>query len=330
MTHALVFGKFLPLHRGHLALIDFARRHCDHLTVLVCASDLEQLPGSVRAGWLRETYAAHPEVHVQVLDYRENELPNTSVSSEAVAHAWAERFRQELPTVNLVVTSEPYGEMVAARLGIRFLNFDPARVQVPVSATAIRADLQAHWQYLPGSVQVYYRRTVAILGTESTGKTTLTQQLAAYFGASYVAEAGRDLVAHSTEISRADLLAVASEHARRIAAAQATGGPLLLLDTDVHITQSYTGLLGEDYLELPAELYAINRADLYLYLQADVPLVDDGTRLSQTERLRLDALHRQTLTHFGIQYHEIGGVWPERFAQAVQLIELLLKQAATA
>lgn len=330
MTHALVFGKFLPLHRGHLALIDFARRHCDQLTVLVCASDLEQVPGAVRAGWLRETCAACPEVHVRVLAYRESELPNTSVSSEAVAHLWANRFRQVLPDVNLVVTSEPYGEMVAARLGIGFLNFDLARVQVPISATTIRADLRAHWHYLPGRVQAFYRRTVAVLGTESTGKTTLTAALAAHFGAAYVAEAGRDLIAHSANISRADLLAVATEHARRIAQAQATAGPLLLLDTDVHITQSYARLLGEDYLELPADLYATNRADLYLYLQADVPLVDDGTRLPAAERRRLDTLHRQTLAHFGIRYHEIGGTWPERFAQAVHLIELLLKPAATA
>ncbi|MBG8556006.1 AAA family ATPase [Hymenobacter guriensis] len=330
MTRALVFGKFLPLHRGHLALIDFARRHCHQLTVLVCASDLEQVPGAVRAGWLRDVYAACPEVHVQVLDYRESELPNTSVSSEAVAHAWADRFRQVLPDINLVVTSEPYGAMVAARLGIRFLDFDLGRTQEPISATAIRADMRAHWACLPGSVQAYYRRTVAILGTESTGKSTLTQQLAAHFGAAYVAEAARDIIPNSTEICRADLLAVAAEHARRIAEARATAGPLLLIDTDVHITQSYARLLGEDYLELPAALYATNRADLYLYLQADVPLVDDGTRLPAAARLRVDALHRQTLAHFGIQYHEIGGAWPERFAQAVGLIEVLLKQAATA
>ncbi|RPD45203.1 cytidyltransferase [Hymenobacter sediminis] len=329
MTHAFVFGKFLPFHQGHAALIDFARRHCDYLTVLVCASNHETLPGALRAQWIQATYAHCPEVSVQVLNYREEELPNTSVSSEAVAHVWADYFRQVVPDVSLVVTSEPYGALVAARMGIRHLDFDRARAQVPVSATAIRQDVRARWSYLPAAVQPYYRRTVAILGTESTGKTTLTEQLATHFGADFVAEAGRDLISDSTSFSRTDLLRVADEHARRIVAARATAGPLLLLDTDIHITQSYAQLTEGAYLPVPAETYARNRADLYLYLLPDVPFVQDGTRLPAAERLHLDAVHRQTLADFGIEYKEISGDWPERFRQAVTLIEKMLRAAGT-
>ncbi|GAB2778495.1 HTH-type transcriptional repressor of NAD biosynthesis genes [Hymenobacter luteus] len=329
MTHAFVFGKFLPFHQGHAALIDFARRHCDYLTVLVCASNHETLPGTLRAQWIQDTYAHCPEVSVQVLDYREEELPNTSVSSEAVAHVWADTFREVVPGVSLVVTSEPYGALVAARMGIRHLDFDRVRAQVPVSATAIRQGMRAQWSYLPAAVQSYYRRTVAILGTESTGKTTLTEQLAAHFGASFVTEAGRDLISDSTSFNRADLLLVADEHARRIAAARTTAGPLLLLDTDIHITQSYAQLTQGAYLPVPAETYVRNRADLYLYLLPDVPFVQDGTRLPAAERLHLDEIHRQTLSDFGIEYKEIGGDWPARFQQAVALIEEMLRAAGT-
>ncbi|WP_139923610.1 AAA family ATPase [Hymenobacter sp. DG01] len=329
MTNALVFGKFLPFHQGHVALIDFARRHCDYLTVLVCASNHETLPGALRAQWIEDTYAHCPEVSVQLLDYREEELPNTSVSSEVVAHVWADTFREVVPGVSLVVTSEPYGALVAARMGIRHLDFDRARAQVPVSATAIRQGVRAQWSYLPAAVQSYYRRTVAILGTESTGKTTLTEQLAAHFGASFVAEAGRDLISDSTSFSRTDLLLVADEHARRIAAARAAAGPLLLLDTDIHITQSYAQLTQGSYLPVPAETYSLNHADLYLYLLPDVPFVQDGTRLPAAERLHLDAIHRQTLADFGIEHKEIGGDWPARFQQAVALIEEMLRAAGT-
>lgn len=329
MTHALVFGKFLPFHQGHAALIDFARRHAARLTVLVCASNHETLPGAVRAQWVRDTYAHCPEVRVQLLDYREEELPNTSESSEAVAHVWADKFREVLPDISLVVTSEPYGALVAARLGIRHLDFDRARAQVPVSATAIRQNVRAQWPYLPAAVQPYYRRTVAILGTESTGKSVLTEQLAAHFRADFVGEAARDLIADSTSFNRADLLRVAAEHARRIATARTTAGPLLLLDTDIHITQSYARLTESSYLDLPAETYALNRADLYLYLLPDVPFVQDGTRLPAAERLLLDQAHRQTLADFGVSYQEIGGDWPARFRRAVALVEELLRAAGT-
>ncbi|MET4107073.1 AAA family ATPase [Hymenobacter sp. UYP22] len=321
MSHALVFGKFLPFHAGHAALIDFARRHSAHLTVLVCASDQETVPGNVRAGWLHETYAGYPEVAVQVLEYREQDLANTSETSLPVAHAWADRFRDLLPTVTLVVTSEPYGALVAARMGIEYLDFDVFRAQVPVSGTTIRNDVRAGWARLPAGVQRYYQRTVAILGTESTGKTTLAEQLAKHFGAMWVPEAGRDLIPDSTAFKHEELRAVAVEHGRRIAEARATAGPLLLLDTDVHITQSYARLLGQQYLELPPEIYQQNRADLYLYLAPDVPLVQDGTRLPEPERARLDKLHRQTLTDFAVEYHEISGSWAERWDQAVALVQ---------
>ncbi|QJX47905.1 AAA family ATPase [Hymenobacter taeanensis] len=324
MTHALVFGKFLPFHHGHRALIDFARQHCDLLTVLVCASDQENVSGAVRAHWISTTYENVESIQVQVFEYKEAELPNTSETSTAVAQLWAHVFQRLVPTVSLVVTSESYGALVAQYLGIRHLDFDVKRAQVPISGSAIRANVRSNWSYLPASVQAFYRRTVAILGTESTGKTTLTQQLAAHFGASCVIETARELIADSTEFSTADLYAVAAEHARRIELLRPIAGPLLLLDTDVHITQSYARFTSNEWLDLPSEVYAHNRADLYLYLLPDVPFVQDGTRLSATQRQRLDKAHRLTLAHFGIEYQEIGGSWAERFAQAVQLIEEML------
>ncbi len=170
---------------------------------------------------------------------------------------------------------------------------------------------------------------VVLLGTESTGKTTLTEQLAAHFQAPYVLEAGRDLITDSTDFSRADLLAVATEHARRIAQAVGEAGPLLFVDTDVYITQSYAQFAWGELLTLPNEVYALNRADLYLYLAADVPYVQDGTRLPAAERQRLDHSHRQTLTQFNIPFIEISGSWAQRFEQAVHLVEKLLQMNRT-
>ena len=44
-TTGFLLGKFLPPHRGHQYLIDFARNHVDHLTVLVCTIAREPIPG---------------------------------------------------------------------------------------------------------------------------------------------------------------------------------------------------------------------------------------------------------------------------------------------
>lgn len=323
-TKAFVFGKFMPFHKGHAELINFARWHCDHLTVLVCSSDQEQLPGPVRQAWLQDTYAADAAVQVQLLEYRESELPNTSETSLAVSDLWAAKFQQVVPECSLLVTSEPYGELVAARMNIQHLPFDVARETVPIAASIIRQNPVAYWRFLPNSVKPYYVRKVVLLGTESTGKTTLATQLAAHFQASLVEEAGRDLITDSTSFSLTDLYGVAQEHARRIAQAQTGPSALVILDTDIYITQSYARLIFGHELAILPEVYAINRADLYLYLAADVPYVQDGGRLPNADRLRLDVSHRETLWHYGITAVEITGTWAQRFQQAVQQIEALL------
>src|SRR5580765_5896195 len=57
----LIVGKFYPPHRGHNHLIDTARLHVDHLSVIVCRKPNEDPPGDLRAAWLRQI---HPDVNV--------------------------------------------------------------------------------------------------------------------------------------------------------------------------------------------------------------------------------------------------------------------------
>jgi HTH-type transcriptional repressor of NAD biosynthesis genes len=52
MIKAFTFGKFLPFHKGHEAMINFALTECDFLSVLVCCSDKENINGEVRKKWI--------------------------------------------------------------------------------------------------------------------------------------------------------------------------------------------------------------------------------------------------------------------------------------
>jgi HTH-type transcriptional repressor of NAD biosynthesis genes len=56
MVKAFVFGKFLPFHKGHEAMINFALSKCDLLTVLVCCSDKENISDTVRSSWIEKTF----------------------------------------------------------------------------------------------------------------------------------------------------------------------------------------------------------------------------------------------------------------------------------
>lgn len=330
ITKAFVFGKFMPFHKGHEAMINFALSHCDFLSVLICCSEEETLPCTLRKSWMEATFRHNPRIDIRTFQYDEKVLPNTSVSSASVSAIWSERFKQLFPDYSLVVTSEPYGDMVAGYMGIQHIPFDMGKSLYPVSATHIRADLFKAWEYLPDSVKASLVTKVVLLGTESTGKTTLTQKLSAYFNSSAVMEAGRDLIPDSHHFSVADLYLVAREHAAHIQQMETGPSPLVIIDTDVHITASYGIYAFGETLAIDPAVYAANKADLYLYLNNDVPYVQDGTRLSEAERDLLDQSHRQVLKQYDIAYEEITGDWEARFQQAVALITQLLQHKITA
>lgn len=326
MIKAFVFGKFLPFHKGHEAMIHFALTKCDFLTVLVCCSDKEELPDTTRKLWIETSFKNHKNVEVKTFNYREDELPNTSVSSKDVSKIWSQTFKKLFPDYSLVITSEKYGDYVADFMGIQHIAFDIPKQLYPVSATDIRKDLFTYWKYLADSAKPYFSIKVAVLGTESTGKTTLTQQLAKHYNCSWVSEAGRELIVNSNSFQFEDLRSVAIEHAKRINSAVLGESPLVIIDTDIHITQSYSEFVFGKPLNVDEHIYTGNKAHLYLYLTNDVEFIQDGTRLDETNRNLLDISHRRALKQHNIDVFEISGDWEQRFEKAVGLINQLIKK----
>lgn len=324
MVKAFVFGKFLPFHKGHEAMINFALTKCDFLTVLVCCSDKENIPALTRQKWIEKTFEAENRIEIKSFNYLESELPNTSESSQEISKVWSAKFNEFFPDYSLVITSEEYGNHVASFMCIRHIAFDIPKQLFPISATAVRNDIYSNWKFLPDSVKPDFAIKVVVLGTESTGKTTLAEQLVTHFNCSAVKEAGRDLIANSNSFEFDDLHLVASEHAKRIDKAVLEQSPLIIIDTDIHITKSYANFTFDKTLEIKSEIYNSNKADLYLYLNNDVEYVQDGTRLSESDRNLLDISHRQILTEHNVNFIEIDGTWDKRFEKAVERINKLI------
>lgn len=325
MTKAFVFGKFLPFHKGHEAMINFALTKCDFLTVLVCCSDKENISDTIRAGWIEETFMNYKNVEIRTFNYSENEFTNTSETSKEISAIWADIFKKQFPGYSLVITSEPYGDLIAEFMNIQHFAFDTNRKKNPVSATSIRKDLFRNWKFLPESVKSDFAIKVVLLGTESTGKTTLTKKLSKHYNCSFVFEAAREIIANSNSFSFEDLHLVAKEHSKLIDQAVLGESPLVIIDTDIHITKSYSKFIFGKDLKVGTDIYNSNKANLYLYLNNDVEYEQDGTRLSETERNLLDISHREVLTANKINLIEIHGNWQERFEQAVTHIDNFIK-----
>ncbi|WP_289846569.1 AAA family ATPase [Zobellia galactanivorans] len=326
MVKAFIFGKFMPFHKGHEAMINFALTKCDHLSVLVCCSDREKIPSETRKNWIEDTFKSTQNIEVNTFSYSESDLPNTSKSSREVSSLWSEIFKELYPDHDLVITSEEYGDYVASFMKIKHIPFDIPKQRYPVSATAVRNDLFSNWKFLPPSVKPYFAIKVVILGTESTGKTTLAEKLAKHYNCSLVKEAGRDLIPNSNSFEFEDLHLVASEHAKRINQKKCGESPLIIIDTDIHTTMSYANFIFNKDLKVDDPIYNSNKADLYLYLNNDVKFQQDGTRLSELNRNLLDLSNRKILKEKHIDFVEIKGGWKQRFKSALMEIDLVIKK----
>ena len=159
--------------------------------------------------------------------------------------------------------------------------------------------------------------TVCFHGAESTGKSVLAEKLSRELDCPWVPEYGRTYCEErGTDLDMADLMAIAEGQAKAVEAARAAHPKLLLLDTDQLMTAAWAQML---FGEVPDELLAYPKADLYLLFKPDVPWIDDGTRFfgKGPLRSRFAALAEAMLVRAGVQYETISGSWAAR-EQAVR------------
>ncbi len=321
MTTALVLGKFLPPHAGHAHLAEQARGMADEVVVALLANSHEPIPVEMRHRWLTEMLP-WADVRSGVADHR------VDYADPAAYDTWAATIREVTgrDRFDLLLTSEPaYGDETAARLGARHVLVDPARAAVPVSATAIRKDPYANWQFLVPGVRAYYARRVCLLGAESTGTTTMTRLLAEVYGTTWVPEFGREYslpkdLAGDTWTT-ADFEHIAREQQRLEDEAARTCDRILFCDTDALAT----AIWHEQYLGEPApsvmEIARARTYDLTFLTAADVPWVQDGTRNSDAARQWMQRRFEAELALRPEPVVELKGSIDQRLGTALEAIE---------
>ncbi|MBD8545370.1 AAA family ATPase [Sphingomonas sp. CFBP 8760] len=168
-------------------------------------------------------------------------------------------------------------------------------------------------------------RSVCLHGPESTGKSTIGPRLARRFGSPYVPEYGRTYAEeHGTDFTMADLIAIAEGHDRMARAAVASGPYPVILDTDPLMTAAWaTMLFGRQDPWFDAWT---GTADLYLFLDTDLPWVEDGTRLFGTvsERERFRAAAMMELVRRDLPFAVVRGQGQARYDAALAAIEAAL------
>ncbi len=261
-ARGLVAGRFLPMHRGHQYLLDFATASVEHLVILVATRPDDPLPYHLRARWLAELY---PDA----------QLAELTMAIDGDTRELAARIRTIAGEPTHFFASEPSYVAIANELRATFVPVDPTRIVIPTSGTAIRANVMENFHFIVPPARPWFARRVAVVGAESTGKSTLCAQLRDAFEAVVVPEYARTLGAMpSSAVQLVARSQIASEDALALQVPGGNGGGLLVCDTDLRAVKLWSDRLYEGDLPPWIEAaIAVRPYDLYLLCSPDIPFV---------------------------------------------------------
>ena len=309
MRRGLIIGKFMPIHEGHIAMIRFASQHCDELIVSMSYTEEDPIPGALRFNWITEIFQddniIRPELVVDDFD-------NESLSWTERTKVWADFLFKRYGKVEVIISSEAYGHLLAMHLNAIHISFDADRKRVPVRASLIRAKPLENWDFIPKVVRPYFVKKVCFYGPESTGKSVMASYFAEAYQTEFVPEVAREMV-NSNTFTSDDFIKIGYAQTERVLLKSKTANKVLFCDTD-HIT---TQIYSRHYLgEVPPLLYELEKQityDQYFLFDIDVPWVTDGLRDLGDRREEMAAIFKSELERRAIPYVLVSGTWEERF-----------------
>lgn len=308
----------MPMHKGHMHLIERAGREVNELIVLVCSLASEPIPGELRYKWVKETF---PNI---IVHHMQDENPQEPHEHPEFWDIWLKSIRKFCPDgPDVLFSSEEYGYKLSEVLGCIHRPVDIQRTTFPISGTKIRQNPHLYWDFIPESVKPYFLKKIVIYGSESTGKTTTASFLAKEFDTIWVPEFARDYLEKKNNIIEdSDFPVIARGQIQLEEDYSKKARGFLFCDTDLHTTKIYSNMyIG--YCEKEIENLAESRKyDLYLLMDIDIDWVSDPLRDFPNERKEMHRLFLQELKARSIPYILIKGQGKERLQNAKQAVKI--------
>lgn len=251
----LIFGKFYPLHSGHIYLIEKALTQVDELHVMLgCEAtrdkqlfEKSRLPRqpqvSDRFSWLKDTFKDRHNIHIYISDETGiNYYPNGWKE-------WSDSIKQILlenkiePSV--VFTSEPQDVTEHERyFGCPVVVIDANREFVNISATKIRENPYQNWSFIAQAARPFFVKKVAIIGHDKFNE--LPVKLANIYNTQYVSNGYINYIQREIStlenkryLSENDYLRIAMLHVERMSKSLENANKLLFTSIDFGTLSNY-------------------------------------------------------------------------------------------
>ncbi len=193
-------------------------------------------------------------------------------------------------------------------------------------------------------------RKIVIIGPESTGKSTLCQQLADHYKTLWCPEFAREyLLRYGMKYEYDDLLTMAkgqlaledeyesevrsqkskeSSHSPLTSHHLLTGqaGSLLFLDTDMYVMKVWCEFVFGKCHQFILDQIAERKYDLYLLCNVDLPWVKDELREypDLETRQKLYFLYKDIMGNQPVPWVDISGSYEERLQKSITAVDILL------
>jgi HTH-type transcriptional repressor of NAD biosynthesis genes len=334
----LIIGRYLPMHMGHVNAVMKASYMCDELFVVIihnkdvdheiCNRDsFKYILPEVRARWI--TLLTKDMKNVRIISVEEEVFENgkldfssnTSKIFDIIGKPIKRLFHTDLNYRKQIIDKFPKIEILIEQYDLKKFS---------ISSTMIRREgIMNHWDEIPNFVRPYFVKKVVIVGTESSGKSTLTKHLARLYNTNHIEEYGRRLcedMGGYEGIFTPDLFQIIA-YGHKMAEFKEINysNKILFVDTEIISTQYFSELMsGKDpILDIIAEN---NHYDLWIYLEPDIEWVEDGLRSygNEDERMRNNDKLKQMLDERDIEYHVISGSYINRITSAIKLVDEVL------
>ncbi|OCG30392.1 hypothetical protein A9G34_03095 [Gilliamella sp. Choc4-2] len=277
----LIFGKFYPLHSGHIYLIEKAINQVEELHIFLgCEEsrdkqlfDKSHLPKqpqvSDRFSWLKKTFKDRHNIHIHILDEAGIEYyPNGWKD-------WSDRVNRILDEYkikpNVIFTSEPQDvKNHEVYFNCPAVIIDADRKFMNISATQIRKHPYKNWSFIAQAAKPFFVKKVAIIGQNRF--CGLPIQLANIYNTEYVSNGYINYIEReiSTQHNRrylneTDYIKIAMLHVERINNAELTANKLLFTSIDFDTLARYYSQIFQKEHEVLKALTESYHFDLVIY-----------------------------------------------------------------
>jgi len=167
-------------------------------------------------------------------------------------------------------------------------------------------------------------RKIVIIGPESTGKSTLCEQLAAHYQTVWCPEYAREyLLENGTHYTYDQLLDIAKGQLILEDKLALKANQHYFIDTNMYVMKVWCEVVFENCHNWILQQIAQRPYDLYLLCNVDLPWIQDELREypDLVMRQKLYKMYKDLLINDGTAWAEVSGTEDERLQTAIRHIE---------